>query len=128
MKRIKVLLSVSVALMYLLCGCEQYSVDTTQQHTIEDITTEEDIQENIQDDKMIATTEDMTDESTEEVTDAATEQKDDESYGIHTNMYYEILDSTYQMICAGPEEYDYVDGTNGIGELIMSGDDNVLGC
>lgn len=41
-------------------------------------------------------------------------------------MYREILDSIYKMMCAGMDDYEYVDGTNGIGEIIMSGEENIL--
>lgn len=129
MKRIITLLGMSAILMCSLCGCMRGGRGETQTYDTESILTEEDIQENVHDDEMTATTEDVEDESTEEITDKATEQVGqmaDEEYAEYTNMYYEILDSMYQMICAGPEDYDYIDGTNGIGELIMSGDDNVL--
>lgn len=126
MKRIITLLGMSAILMCSLCGCERDGMDIKQTYTTETVLAEEDTQENMKEDEMTATTEDVAKESTEETTDVATGQKADEEYAEYTNMYYEILDSTYQMLCAGPEEYDYVDGTNGIGELIMSGDDNVL--
>ena len=131
MKKIIILLSIGVVCS--LCGCGQDREDTTQKPTVEEMTTESSTQEETKSEEVVTSTEDVTDKQTEVTTETtsemATEQaeeKPDDSYAVHTNMYYEILDSIYQMMCAGMDDYDYVEGTNGIGEIIMSGDENVL--
>ncbi len=136
MKKLMILLSLGVVCS--LCGCGQDREDTTQNYTVEEMTAEDSTQEDAKSEDADMTTEDVTDEQTEATTQATSEastemtteqaeENDTESDEAYMNMYYEILDSIYQMICAGIDEYDYIDGTNGIGELIMSGDDNVLG-
>lgn len=127
MKKIMILLGIGVVCS--LCGCGQDREDTTQKPTVEEMTTESSTQEETKSEEVVTSTEDVTAKQTEATTELATEQaeeKPDDSYAVHTNMYYEILDTVYQMMCAGMDDYDYVEGTNGIGELIMSGDENVL--
>lgn len=40
------------------------------------------------------------------------------------NWYKTILDSNYELIMRGADAYDYMDGTSGIGEVIMNGEEN----
>ncbi len=132
MKKIMVVLCVGVVLACFLWGCGQDGQATTQMQT-EELMTEHDTREDSKSEEIVTTSEDVTKEQAEattQVTEEMTteqEKQEKDTYATYTNMYYEVLDSIYQMICAGQENYEYVDGTNGIGELIMSGDEDVLG-
>lgn len=133
MKKIMILLGIGVVCS--LYGCGQDKEDTPQKHTVEEMTMEDGRKEDAKSEEVDMSTEDVTDKQAEVTTESETsteiaieqaEEKGDESNDTYMNMYYEILDSIYQMMCAGIDEYDYIEGTNGIGELIMSGDENVL--
>lgn len=131
MKKIMILLSIGVVCS--LCGCGKDREDTAQSYTVEEMTIEDSTQEDAKNEEVDMSTEDVPDEQTEVTTETSTEvaaeqteEKGDESDATYMNMYHEILNSIYQMMCAGMDDYDYIEGTNGIGELIMSGDDKVL--
>ena len=42
----------------------------------------------------------------------------------YENWYNTILDSNYELIMGGADDYEYRDGTSGIGEVIMNSDEN----
>ena len=58
---------------------------------------------------------------TETDTESAESQIDQE---ICENWYNTILDSNYELIMGGADAYDYMDGTSGIGEVIMNSEEN----
>lgn len=129
MRKKSILLGLLTMLILSLCGCENDKEDVTTGTSTEIVTTENEV-------TMEVTTEatEVTTESTTEVTEAITEstESQDTQEGEETtqesyeNSYYQILDSNYEIISAGKDNYEYVDGTNGIGEVVMSGDENAI--
>lgn len=57
---------------------------------------------------------------TETDTESTESQTDQESY---EHWYNTILDSNYELIMGGADDYEYRDGTSGIGEVIMNSDE-----
>ena len=63
----------------------------------------------------------ITESSTQTDTESTESQNDLETY---VNWYNTILDSNYELIMGGADAYDYMEGTSGIGEVIMNSEEN----
>ncbi len=130
MKRRNIILALCTMLAMSLCGCgndkeDKTTEDITEISTTENVTTVE------------VTTEAI--ESTEATTEATTEANQpadikiavvgdglEESQEYYENMYREILDSYYVIVTGNMDTYDYIEGSSGIGEIVMSGSENTM--
>lgn len=70
-------------------------------------------------------TEDTTIETVENSTEA-TELESEESQEHYENMYRDVLNSNYKIVTGGMDSYEYSEGTSGIGEVVMGGNENAM--
>ena len=100
-------------LMITLCGCGKKAEPEEIQEIYEEV---EDLTDEY-DNRETETPESFTETDTE----SAEAEVNQESY---VQLYSTILDSNYELIMAGADDYEYRDGTSGIGEVIMNSDEN----
>ena len=130
MKRRNTILSLCTMLALSLCGCGNDKNDKTTEAVTEISTTE-----NV---TAVEVTTEATDstEATSEATIEANQPADikiavvgdglEESQEYYENMYRDILDSYYVIVTGNMDTYDYIDGSSGIGEIVMSGSENTM--
>lgn len=118
-----------MVMMLSLCGCGDYEKDNEKKSNTEIAITESGTTTETTELVTEATTESTSQvsETTSEITETEDAQKkEDTTKESYEDLYYEILDSNYEIISGGVDNYEYADGTSGIGEVVMSGDENAL--
>lgn len=128
----KKVLSMIVVSMFviLLSGCGIANDDKTTEAVIEMSTTEN------------VTTEDATTEAKTEATEntevtieviQATDNKISvvgdglkETQEYYENMYRDVLNLNYKIVTGGMDSYEYTEGTSGVGEVVMGGNENAM--
>lgn len=134
--RKKVLLMLVVSMfIILLSGCGNANGDKTTEAVTEASVTEN-----------VTTTEDTTESKTEATTEVTTETTEantedskttdnkisvvgdglKESQEYYEYMYRDVLNSNYKIVTGGMDSYEYSEGTSGVGEVVMGGNENAM--
>lgn len=135
MKKKTISIVITAILTFSLYGCGNDKGGKTTEtiselSATESATTEESITE-IDTDNTQATTEATTETTTEATTQASENNNSsivnelEEPIEYYENMYRDVLNSNYDIITGGIDNYEYSEGNSGIGEVVMSGDENV---
>ncbi len=131
MRKKRILLGMIAVVVLSLSGCGNEKNDKATERLTEVSATEE-----------IATTEATTEsqiEETTEATEVTTEEAKttdnkisvvgdglNESQEYYENMYRDVLNSNYKIVTGGMDNYEYLEGTSGIGEVVMNGSENAM--
>ncbi len=128
MRKKRILLGMIAVVVLSLSGCGNEKSDKTTEVVTEASSTEDAI-----------TTEGLTEATTEaktEITTEATQATDikiavvgdglNESQEYYENMYRDVLNLNYKIVIEGIDNYEYSEGTSGIGEVVMSGSENAM--
>ncbi|MBQ8166634.1 MAG: hypothetical protein IJZ96_06330 [Lachnospiraceae bacterium] len=139
MRKKNILLGMIAVAILSLSGCGNEKNDKTTEMVTEVSATEE-----------VATTEVTTEAQTEETTEATTETTEvtteattedakttdnkisvvgdglNESQEYYENMYRDVLNVNYKIVTGGVDSYEYSEGTSGVGEVVMGGNENAM--
>ncbi len=138
--RKKVLLMIVVSMfVLLLSGCGNARGDKTTETVTETSVTENVTTTGVTTESKTEATTDVTTETTEATSEATTEEAKTtdnkisvvgdglkESQEYYENMYRHVLNSNYKIVTGGMDNYEYLEGTSGIGEVVMNGSENAM--
>ncbi len=134
MKKKSILLGMIAVAVLSLSGCGNEKNDKTTEKVTEEIATTEATIES----KTEGTTE-VNSEATEATSEVTTEDAKttdnkisivgdglNESQEYYENIYRDVLNLNYKIVIEGIDNYEYSEGTSGIGEVVMSGSENAM--
>ena len=128
MRKKSFLLGMIFVTVLALSGCGEDKNEKTTAAVTEIVSTEN-----------LTESEDKTEETTEvtmETTTEATQATEikiavvgdglNESQEYYENMYRDVLNFNYKTLSGGTDNYEYAEGTSGIGEIVMNGSENAI--
>ena len=128
MRKKSFLLGMIFVTVLALSGCGEDKNDKTTAAVTEIVSTEN-----------LTESEDKTEETTEVTMETTTEETQateikiavvgdglNESQEYYENMYRDVLNFNYKTLSGGTDNYEYAEGTSGIGEIVMNGSENAI--